>query len=86
MCRYNEGMNWHCRSCGNCSTAQDLEVYKNTSNTIMELMKNCIIYGVSGGNIEKCIDDNIGFTVTCNQCIEVDYHRFTVIAIGLERM
>ncbi len=67
-CRYNEGMSWHCGSCGNCSTTQDLEVYKNTSNTIMDLMKKCVFYQVAGGNIETCVDDNIGLTDSCKQC------------------
>eukprot|EP00941_MAST-03F_sp_MAST-3F-sp1_P000617 g617.t1 len=60
----------HCGACGACSNVQDLIIYGETRNTLTEVSKACAVkyfipFGGGRSLLNKCVDEDIGFTPAC---------------------
>lgn len=60
----------HCGNCGECSNSHDINIYKETRNTLTETSKNCAIKALFFGAraARACLNRNVGFTQGCLNC------------------
>ena len=69
----------HCGECGACSTWNDLELQYSTRNNLAETAQDCAKKSLFGGSIEdlqKCLEEDIGWTSDCALCWALAYHIY----------
>jgi hypothetical protein len=60
----------HCGECGQCSNAQDMEIYRATRDTLTGTATRCSLRIFTGGAeaVKDCFRERVGFTEGCNDC------------------
>lgn len=60
----------HCGECGHCSNVNDIEIMKNTKDTLTKTATKCAVQGLLFGHAatDKCLEESIGFTSACSSC------------------
>lgn len=60
----------HCGNCGECSTAHDIQIYKDTRNTLTKTTRTCAIQSMFLGKkrAQRCMSEKVGLTDACNAC------------------
>lgn len=60
----------HCGECGHCSNLNDIEIMKNTKDTLTKTATKCALQGLLFGDkaADECLQEKVGFTSACSSC------------------
>ena len=82
----------NCGACGECSTVQDVDLYRKTKDTLTDTATECAVNAFLGRSlVEQCFAEAIGFTQGCERCwvdnvmCDLDNCKWTCLKMILSR-